>query len=453
MRRLVWMLMALVLVLSLSIAACRPAPTPTPPPAKVTPTPAVAKPTPIPGVKYIVGMGSYRTGAFGRTGTPISNAPVDFFNLINMKGGVDGYKITVMDIETGYETPRIVEAYERSKAAGTMLTFIPYSTGGTYAVTPKAFKDHIPVLHQHYGISAAAYGKAFPYNFLGAPTYWSGEAALMKFIADKEGGEANMKGKKIAIVYLDIDYGRETIPFHEELMKRLGYELIKYPIPWPGLEQSAVWTDIAEKTKPDWVILRLWGESSPTALREATRVGYPMDHIIGAAWSPTTIDVLAFDPQKSIGVKHLEFTKTGTDIPIIQEILREIYDKGKGTGPREHVGIDLYNRAVYGAGLIYTAMRVAAKHFGHPLDGEKMKWGYEHITPEALKEAGLEGLIPPITLTPEDHEGGGYTMVTEWNGTTWVPASDWLRPYRDIVDPLVERAAKKFMEENPELYK
>lgn len=424
--------------------------------ATSTSTPVVtpaSQSTPIPGVKYVLGATPYRTGPYAHVGSPFANAIADYINLINKKGGVDGYKIILSEIETGYETPRIVEAYERTKGMGTVFAFYPHSTGGVYAVTPKAFKDKIPLHHGGWGISAAAYGKAFPWNFLGAATYWSGDAAIMKYIADKEGGDASLKGKKVAIVYMDVDYGRETIPFHEALTKEFGYELIKFPVPPPSLEQAAVWTDIARRSKPDWVILRMWGMSTPASLREADRVGYPMSRIIGAPWSPTTPDIWAFDKKKAVGVKHWEYANTGTDFPIITEIIRELYEKGEGAGPREFVGIDLYNRMFYLTGMAVSALKLSADKFGHPLDGDKIRWGWENINPEALKWAGVSELAPPVTLSAEDHEGGGWARITEWNGETFVPVSEWLAPYRHIVNTQVKGAAEKFMRENPHLYK
>ena len=448
----------LVLALLGTMVACAPAqkqkPTSTPVAAKEEKKVEAKAPTSAPPVKnYVIGFAAYRTGPFGRTGTPFANGTVDMEKLVNLKGGVGGVPIDVMDIETGYETPRGVEAYERAKATGRMIAFIPLSTGTTYAVTPKAFKDKVVVLHTAYGISAAADGKTFPYNFLAAPTYWSGDAVIMKWIQQQEGG--SLQGKKIGILYLDIDYGRETLPLHEVLSKKLGYKLIKYPIPWPGLEQSAVWTNIAERDKPDWVIVRLWGESTPTALREAARVGYPMDHIIGTYWSPTEVDVLAFNPQKAVGVKRIEFATPGTDFPVIQEILKELYDKGQGAGSRDQVGMELYNRGVYNVGLLVAGMQLAYKKFGHPLDGEKLAWGLEHITPETLKQYGMgvADLAPQVTLTDEDHEGRGFVQVVEWNGTEFKPISDWMSAFRDEVDALVKEAAQKFKEENAELYK
>ncbi|MFQ5592749.1 MAG: ABC transporter substrate-binding protein [Anaerolineae bacterium] len=443
-------LAVLTLVLLGVMVACAPAQTPAPTPLAVE----EEAPAPTPPVEnYVLGYAAYRTGAFGRTGTPFANGTVDMEQLVNLKGGVGGVPIDVMDIETGYETPRGVEAYERAKATGRMLAFIPLSTGTTYAVTPKAFEDNVVVLHTAYGISAAADGDIFPHNFLAAPTYWSGETVIMKWIQEQEGG--SLEGKKIGILYLDIDYGRETLPIHEVLAPEMGYELIKYPIPWPGLEQSAVWTTIAERDKPDWIIWRLWGDSTPTALREADRVGYPMERIVGTYWSPVAVDALAFNPEKSKGVRRIEFVTPGTDFPLIQEILRELYDKGKGAGARDQVGMELYNRGVYNVGLLVAAIQLAYEEFGHPLDGEKLAWGLERITAETLKKYGMgvADFAPEVTLTGQDHEGGGFVQVVEWDGIAFKPISDWLTPLREEVDPLVREAAQKFKEENPELYK
>ncbi|MEM7533629.1 MAG: ABC transporter substrate-binding protein, partial [Chloroflexota bacterium] len=238
---------------------------------------------------YLIGMAGYRTGAFQHTGTPVGNGAQDYTTLVNKMGGIDGWPVELHEIETGYETPRGVEAYERVKAAGNMIAFYPFSTGTTYAVTPSAFEDKIPILHAGYGISAAANGEAFPYNFLATPTYWTVEASTVQFIVDQVGEEA-MADQKIAMVYVDIDYGRETLPLMEVLSEELGFELQKFPIEWPGLEQSAIWTDIARRSEPDWVILRTWGQSTVVSLQEAARVGFDMGSIIGCPWSPTDQD-------------------------------------------------------------------------------------------------------------------------------------------------------------------
>ena len=402
---------------------------------------------------YIIALAGYRTGPFQHTGTPLANGMHDAATLINKQGGVDGWPIKTLEIETGYNTPRGVEAYERAKTEGNLVTFVPFSTGTTYAVTPRAFEDKIPILHTGYGISAAANGEAFPYNFLLSPTYWTVEAATTKFIADQEGGEEALKDKKIGMVYVDIDYGRETIPLMEVLAEKFGFELQLFPVEWPGLDQSAIWTDIAERSQPDWIILRTWGQSTVVSLQEAARVEYPMPNLIGSPWSPTDQDISLAGPDLVKGVRANYWTSSGTDIPIIQTILSEVHDAGKGYGPRYEVGTQLYNRGVYNVAITAEAIRLAAEEFGHPVTGEQVAWGFENITPASLEEAGLTGLVPPgLTTSDKDHMGSPFAQMHEFDGEKMVPISDWTTAYEDIVNNLIDEAAEAFKEANPELY-
>jgi branched-chain amino acid transport system substrate-binding protein len=320
---------------------------------------------------YIIALAGYRTGPYQHTGTPLGNGMQDMATLVNLQGGIDGYPIKLLEIETAYNTPRGVEAYERAKTEGNLVTFVPYSTGTTYAVTPRAFEDKIPILQTGYGISAAAYGEAFPYNFLLSPTYWTVEAATVKFIADEEGGEDALKGKKIALVYIDVDYGRETVPLMKALSEKLGFELQLFPVEAPALEQSAMWSDIAERSKPDWIILRMWGQSTVVSIQEAARVGYPMTRIIGCPWSPTDQDIKLAGPEIAKGIRANYWVTSGTDIPIIQTILTQVHDTGKGFGPRYEVGTQLYNRGVFNTAIAVEAIRLAAKEFGQPLTPEE----------------------------------------------------------------------------------
>jgi branched-chain amino acid transport system substrate-binding protein len=80
---------------------------------------------------------SYRTGAYAPNGAPWANGFVDYIKLTNARGGINGVKITYEECETGYDTARSVECYERLKSRG--ASFVqPLSTGATFAITEKA---------------------------------------------------------------------------------------------------------------------------------------------------------------------------------------------------------------------------------------------------------------------------------------------------------------------------
>ncbi len=54
--------------------------------------------------------------------------------------------------------------------------------------------------------------------------------------------------------------------------------------------------------------------------------------------------------------------------------------------------------------------------------------------------------MPPITITPEDHQGGGRGRVSQWNGQAWEPVTDWYSAYQDVVREEIEAGAAGFKE-------
>lgn len=103
---------------------------------------------------------SYRTGPYGPNGAPWANGYVDYLKLVNARGGINGVKLSFEECETGYDTARSVECYERLKGKG--ASFVqPLSTGATFAITEKAPADKIPVVTIGYGRSESADGSVF----------------------------------------------------------------------------------------------------------------------------------------------------------------------------------------------------------------------------------------------------------------------------------------------------
>jgi branched-chain amino acid transport system substrate-binding protein len=144
------------------------------------------------------------------------------------------------------------------------------------------------------------------------------------------------------------------------------------------------------------------------------------------------------------------FHATGRDFPLIQEILRYVYARGKGSGSEEEVGTARWNLGVLDAVLVTEAIRAAMRHFGNqPLTGAQVQWRLEHLTltAEHLKALGAEGLFPPLTLSCRDHEGGGSVKFQQWDGTQWTVLTDWMAPDQALVRPLVEASAARYAQE------
>ena len=102
---------------------------------------------------------------------------------------------------------------------------------------------------------------------------------------------------------------------------------------------------------------------------------------------------------------------------------------------------------------------------------------HERFAPGPEMNAGLEGpaepravdmgavggreiLHPQLSVPPYescmdaadtgciDHETGGSVIIQQWDGNKWGFVYGWLSPMRDVVRPLVEKAAAAYAKEN-----
>ncbi len=60
---------------------------------------------------------------------------------------------------------------------------------------------------------------------------------------------------------------------------------------------------------------------------------------------------------------------------------------------------------------------------------------------ESIKDFTLGGLVPPLQITPEDHEGGGWVQIFQVKGDKLVKETEWFRGYRDMVSKMIATAA------------
>jgi branched-chain amino acid transport system substrate-binding protein len=406
--------------------------------------------------EQFVGILAYRTGPFAAGGSGWSSGIEDFMALVNMKGGINGkimYKWE--ECETAYNTARGVECYNRFRDR--MAKVHPLSTGITYALIPKGTEDHIVVISGGYGRADASDGRVFPWVFTVPTSYWSQNTAKIKWIAMKEGWDGKdmstigkyLKGLKIANLHIDVPYGQETKPILDDMSKKFGFTVRHFPVPWPGIDQKAQWMDIARRFKADWVINRNWGVSCTVPLKEAARLGFPSEKILGVWWCGSEEDVLPAGPAAK-GYYSTNFHGVGRNYPIIQEIIDKVYGAMKGNISFTRVGTVYYNRGVVAGIVDHEAFLTAHKKFGAKvLTGEEYRWGMENlnITPERIKEIGAEGLMQPLRTSCADHEGGGMVFIQQWDGEKWVNTGEVITPMREYVRDMVEKSAAKYAKE------
>src|SRR5512132_3843901 len=126
--------------------------------------------------EIVIGAQCDRTGPTQTVGVNLCPGYNDYVALVNSKGGIEGHKIKVIEIDHEYKVPPAMESYERMKKDGAVL-ISSYGTPQTYALTQKLTEDKTPGTSPGFGRSDATDGTRYPYIFPIAATYWSQAAA------------------------------------------------------------------------------------------------------------------------------------------------------------------------------------------------------------------------------------------------------------------------------------
>ena len=391
---------------------------------------------------------SYRTGPYAASGIPFSDGYQDYFTLLNERdGGIGGEKIRIVECETGYNTEKGVECYESTKGEGSLI-YQPLSTGITYQLIPKVTADEIPLHSMGYGRTSAANGKVFKWIFNYPGTYWDAASIMVKHALEQEG---SLEGESIALVYHNSAYGKEPIRTLEALSEKHGYDLTLLPVDHPGQEQKSQWLQI-RREKPDYVFMWGWGVMNQVAIQEAANIRFPMENFIGVWWSGAEPDVLPAG-DASHGYKSINFTGTGTDYPIFEDIQEYVVDAGKAAGDGTSLGQVQYNRALYAAMLAAEAIKTAQEMHGvSKIDRHMMRDGMENleITPEKLEALGIPEFGPTFEVSCENHSGPGKALVQQWDAETqiWNAVTDFMVADRDLLMPLIMEDSMNYAEEN-----
>ncbi|MGI6856560.1 ABC transporter substrate-binding protein [Mesorhizobium sp. 1B3] len=393
---------------------------------------------------------SYRTGPFAATGIPLMNGQRDYMTMLNERdGGANGVMLDYNECETGYNTEKGVECYQKTKAAGGIVTQ-PWSTGITLQVLPKSNVDKIPVLAPGYGFSAMQDGKTFQWAFNPPSSYWDGASMILGNISG--GNLDNLKGKKIVLLHLDHPYGKEPIPLLEALAAKHGFTLLPIPVGLKEMQnQSAQWLQI-RRERPDFVLMWGWGAMNAGAITEAVKTKYPMNQFVGIWWSGHDGDLkLVGDAGK--GYRSVSWSLPNSDAPVMKDIKKYVVDAGKSlinTGEGEFDSV-FYQRGVLISMMLAEGVKAAQDHFDTKVvNAEQLRWGLENLKLDEskLKELGAEGMIPPFSTSCANHTGHAGAWMLEWDGKKFVKVSELLTADRADIDALVATKAKEYADAN-----
>lgn len=390
---------------------------------------------------------SYRTGPFAATGIPLMNGQRDYITLLNERdGGLNGVKLNYQECETGYNTEKGVECYEKTK--GDAVVTQPWSTGITLQVLPKSNVDKIPILAPGYGFSPMSDGKVFQWAFNPPASYWDGASMILQNISG--GNLDSLKGKKIVLLHLDAPYGKEPIPLIQALADKHGFTLLPIPVGVKEMQnQSAQWLQI-RREKPDFVLMWGWGAMNAGALTEAAKTKYPMNQFVGIWWSGHDGDMKSVG-EAGKGYRSISWSVPDSNSKVMQDIKKYVLDTKKGEIGEGEFDWVFYQRGVLISMFVVEGIKAAqAEYNTKVVTPDQLRWGLENlkIDDAKLAELGMTGMIGPFSTACDNHAGHAGAWMLEWDGAKFVKVSDHLTADQAEIAPLVEAEAKKYADAN-----
>lgn len=399
--------------------------------------------SPVSAQDLIIPSLTYRTGPYAGGGVPSSDGFSDYVTLLNERdGGIGGRRIQVIECEYGYDTEKGLECFDQLLEQGGLI-FNPLSTGLTYALIPRAHELGVPLHTMGYGLTAAADGGTFPYAFNFPAHYWHAATTQIAHIKELEGG--SLDGVSIMHMHHNSGYGKEPIPTLQALADLEGFDLLLTPVDHPGADQDAIWQNV-EQQNPDYILLWGWGIMNTVALQKAVEIGYPMDQVFGIWWSTSEADLKPLGADAE-GYRAVTFHAVGTSFKIFNEMSMMVYQTGKARGEMNNIGEVLYNRGIMSAIFATEAIRLAMDiHGTSDVTRAMVRDGLEQlqITEQDMIDLGMEGFVPPMQITCDNHAGPGLVAVKQWNSRIrrWEIISDYYEPNSALIDPQVEAASQ-----------
>jgi branched-chain amino acid transport system substrate-binding protein len=334
------------------------------------------------------------SGRWGDSGRESAKGMLDAGKWLNQRGGIFGRKLEILLIEDTSQTAEIMAAYRKFNEADHIPLLYIYSTETSLALLPHIHFDRIPTLASSLPSDRSNPSK-YPYLFAITPTPLDLSKIAMKFISERSG--IKVRKPKIVFVGSPTHLGRHFLEEAKAYAKASGLD-IGPDIRIPEFSQSgepasadvparSISSVLAGMTSydPDFAYLSLTSKEAFFVLREARKMG------LKTRW---VCNRRAFDENLTpfdgvLGVQPI--SPFGENVPGMAEI-KEAHQKWHP-----------YDSHTLSYVEGWATAQAIAEVLGRSLPEQRLSRERVKSSLESLKDFVLGGLVPPITITPNDH--------------------------------------------------
>jgi branched-chain amino acid transport system substrate-binding protein len=351
------------------------------------------------------------TGITSDVGKPYAQGVRDYVALTNSKGGINGKKIKLIDVDYAYKIPEAVSAYKRMKEEQVVL-INGWGTGDTLALKNFINEDKIPYFSGSFAGDLTDPAKT-PYNFFVAPSYSDQMRAWLSWV--KEDWKDKTRNPKVAFFYGDNAYGKAPMEAGRRFAKENGIDVVDEEI-LPGNFQDATSQLLNMKQKgADYAYINVTTTGVSLVLKGAKALGLTTRFGSNPYGFSEQLPLVAKEAAEGVtGVMpHVPF---GTPVPG----MKALEDFHKANHPNDTHDA-MYVRGWASATVWVEALKRADK--AGKLTGEGVRAALE-----TFKDFDLGGLTSPVTWTATDHRPSTTTAVFIIKGGKLEKVKDYTFP-------------------------
>ena len=361
-------------------------------------------------------------GRWGDLGRECARGLQDGARWINQQGGIFGRRLEILVIEDTFQVAETVAAYRKLNEIDRILVLYTYS-----AETAINLQSHIHfnriVTFASFLPSPLTYPSKYPYFFSASPTPLDLSKIGLKFIAEHSG----MKARKPKILFVGSPNYLDRHFLEEAKLEayRLGLDVgpdVLFPEFSPSKE-----TPVGDKTEtpgmkvlaslvqhnPDFVYLSLTPKEAFSVLQEAKDIGWKTRWMIHGKG----FDEMLRPFEGVLGIQP--FSPFAEDVPGMIAI--------KDAHQRWHP-LDVHTVSFVEG---WVTAQVIAEALGRSMPEERLSRDVIRSSLEKFHDVVLGGLVPPITITPQDHRPSVESRVFAVKEGKLVPQTTFISLERE----------------------
>jgi branched-chain amino acid transport system substrate-binding protein len=348
------------------------------------------------------------TGRTATVGKPYGQAKVDAAKWVNARGGIAGKTLDLPTFDYSYEVPRAIATYKQWKQDG-VVAVQGWGTADTEALVGFVADDQIPYFSASYSAhltdpmgKGPETKKPTPYNFIMGPSYSDAVRALLQWAAADWKAKGGQGAPKYVHMGDNHPYPNAPRKAGEEFARSLGFEVL------PSIQYTLAPGDFKaqclslKQSGANYAFLANTSGANISLLKSCATVGVDVQFMANI-WGYDE-DVMKAAGKAADGVVWvMGAAHWNTDAPGIQ-LVRDI---AKNADPSTTYQTVHYVRGICSYYFMKEAMEWADKNGG--ITGPNIKTGM--YQKKDWVPAGLEGVCPKGTWTPEDHRGFSQVLL------------------------------------------